>query len=256
MKWFFCLDDNKPTFDLAKVAVVSCLRKTSLTPVCLYCGGDQSQIDWFVSKGVQVIQHKAPVLEEIETYHAKEIGWRAMYMRMDIPLLCPDERCLYTDVDVQFVGDCEGLKDINPKFLGACAQEDPNNFDFFNNGVMYLSGAGMRRSYKKFLAYTKSRLRETRFFDQSAYNEMYGRDFTRLPPEYNWKSYWPDHTAGFGTFGLMERSMPIQIIHYHGPKPWNVYGDHSWWCQWPKAYFTEDHKRRAQEWHDYLAEIG
>lgn len=247
MKWFFCLDQDKQTFDLCKVAVTSCRSATELEPVCLYCGEDHEQVDWLTSRGVQVIRHNAPVLAEIEEFHPSEIGWNSMYMRMDIPQFCGDPFCLYADVDVKFVGDCRSLGELSPKYLCGGPQEDPCNPNYFNNGVMLLNCRGMEATYDRFLAWVRTKLRSERYFDQFAYNDFYRHKFAPLPMEYNWKAYWPDDVAEWET-GVKRRSMPIQIIHYHGPKPWNKLGDKSWWNRWPAAYFNAHHARRAADW--------
>lgn len=254
MKWFFCLDEDKQTFDLCKVAVTSCRANTELSPICLYCGSNPSQVEWLADLGVQVIQHKAPVLAEIEKYHPTEIGWRSMYLRLDIPLICEDEFCLYADVDTKFVGDCEGLNGLKPKYLAGAPQEDPHNLDFFNNGIMLLNCGGMRKTYDRFVDFTRKKLAEDRYFDQFAYNDFYAKKFSPLPIEYNWKSYWSEDRAEWGT-GVSNRTMPIQIIHYHGPKPWNKLGDVSWWAKWPDEYFNEHHARRAADWFEAFQAI-
>jgi hypothetical protein len=51
----FCINDDNPTFDLAKVAVTTCLANTELEPVCLFYSQDQHKLEWLTAKGVKVI---------------------------------------------------------------------------------------------------------------------------------------------------------------------------------------------------------
>jgi hypothetical protein len=248
MNWFFCMDDADDAFRLARVAVATALRNTSLVPNCLYYGDKMSQIDWLESNGVNVIRHSPDSIKKSILGRfwgeSKYVGW---YLRADIPIFCQEDKILYTDIDVVFTGDCQSLHDICPRFLAAAPQEDPMNIDWFNSGVLFLNGPQMAATRNDFIDFSKREMNVRQLSDQAAYNDFYGRRYDLLPIEYNWKAYWGKNEADWET-GYRRRSIPIQIIHFHGPKPWNTSG-------WPDIYFNDFFKERAAEWMDIEASL-
>lgn len=225
MKWFFTLNDDPNFFELAKVAIATAKKNTKLEPVCMYSGNNEVLTSWLTEHGVEVIHHRA-LLEEFVVDLYKNSGRRkldveAFFIRVDMPLYCPSETFLYADADIMFLGDCSDLgTKIVPKVLAAAPQENPWEFeDMFNNGVMLCDGKALKDTYDDFVKFIKDKQQPTWLFEQESYNRFYHHVAEELPLEYNWKSYWGLDQA-FWHNGVAPRKMPIQILHFHGPKPY------------------------------------
>lgn len=227
MKWFFTLNDNPNFFELTKVAVATAKKNTKLEPVCMYSGTDNKLSGWLLDHGVEVINHRASLEKFATTLYKNNLILKteeeiaAFFIRVDMPLYCPCETFLYTDVDVMFLGDCSELgKTIVPKVLAAAPQENPWEFEeMFNNGVMVCNGKALKNTYEDFINFIKKEQREDWLFEQESYNRYYLKSAEPMPLEYNWKAYWETDRA-FWFNGVAPRKIPIQILHFHGPKPY------------------------------------
>lgn len=234
MEWFFTLNDNPVFFELAKVAVITAKRNTQLQPICMYSGNDSEIMKWLDKYGVKTIRHRASLEEfAVNLYQNNKMGKSpqeiaAFFIRVDMPLYCSDETFLYTDVDVMFLGDCVEIgKEINPKIIAAAPQENPWEFEeYFNNGIMVLNGKAMKDTYADFLKFIQENQSADWLFEQDSYNKFYRNVVEFLPLEYNWKSYWEKDRA-FWYNGVAPRQGPIQILHFHGPKPFYKGGGYS-----------------------------
>jgi lipopolysaccharide biosynthesis glycosyltransferase len=227
MKWFFTLNDDHNFFELAKVAIATAKKNTKLEPVCMYSGNNRNLSSWLIDHGVEVIHHRA-TLEEFAVDLYKNNSTKpkehvqAFFIRVDMPLFCPSETFLYADVDIMFLGDCSELgKSIVPKVLAAAPQENPWEFeDMFNNGVMVCNGQALKDTYQDFLTFIRENQKSDWCYEQESYNRFYRKMAEPLPLEYNWKAYWEKDRA-YWYNGVAPRNGPIQILHFHGPKPYD-----------------------------------
>src|SRR5437773_2273196 len=120
MKWFIALNHAGQRFgdyaDLAKVAVHSAQRFTSMEPYCLYDGPDCDLTDWFQRRNVTILRRRfflydrlADVARRRNDPNVLAIGGGA-FLRTELPAIAAeagisDEFVLYTDVDVMFLAE-------------------------------------------------------------------------------------------------------------------------------------------------------
>lgn len=214
MRWYFAIDEHGgagETGTLARLAVLSALAIGGLEPVLLYYGGKTSFTDWMDAQGVRIIESRPPLLEAMRaaqgagTFRPHSIGH---WLRLGIPQVERDhEYVLYTDCDVVFLRPFDWAA-LRPPVLAAAPEGRPDDWRYFNSGVMLLNVPAMRASYQGFEDHVKIRLGRQGFFnydDQIALNEAYGDFWQRLDPLCNWKPYWD----------LNKRAA---ILHLHGPK--------------------------------------
>lgn len=257
MEWFFTLNDDPNFFKLAQVAVVTARKNTKLQPVCMYSGDSPEIMNWLDKYGVKVIRHRASLEEfALDLYRNDKIKKKtevaSYFIRVDMPLYCPDDTFLYADADVMFLGDCAELgTTIRPKVLAAAPQENPWEFEeYFNNGVMVCNGKALKDTYDDFVKFILDNQTPQWLYEQESYNRYYHKMSEELPLEYNWKAYWEKDRA-FWYNGVAPRTRPIQILHFHGPKPYSTEkeGLRNYRNKW-FTYFSG-------LWHEtYLSEFG
>ncbi len=215
MRWYFAIDEAgtaTETGTLAKLAVLSARAIGELEPVLLYYGQRNEFTGWMEAHAVRVVDAGVSFLAEIKAaeaagiYRPHSIGH---WLRLAIPSI-EQERAfaLYTDCDVIFLkaGHWDRLR---PRVFMAGPEFDPAERRYFNAGILLMNVPAMRESYPAFEAHIKTRIASGAMFtydDQIALNEAYEGFWERLPPEANWKPYWPlNHAAS--------------VLHFHGPKP-------------------------------------
>jgi len=215
MKWFFAYaDDNFHHYTkLIKVAVVTAQKNTDLELHCVYDGQPSDITVWLEQQGVSVIYHRSYLDEDIVRVFGKgpSRGGRGAFLRVDIPKILvergfDDEFVLYTDCDVMFMNNVDGLQRIKPEYFACAPEFDPNEWSYVNSGVMLMNLKNLYRTYEGFCSYIRRSMNKEWTWDQTAYNLYYCKKITKLPLEYNWKPYWGD-------------SSDKKIIHFHGPKP-------------------------------------
>jgi hypothetical protein len=122
-----------------------------------------------------------------------------------------DEFVLYTDVDVAFQRPID-LSSVRPSLFACAPQFHPNDWSYFNAGVMLMNIPALRADYDRVLSHVMCRFGEphvTPFHDQEVYNDLYRGKWDRLEPRYNCKPYW-------------EPDPSVAIWHMHGPKLNNI----------------------------------
>ena len=223
MKWFFALNDGAPHFaayaDMVKVAVASARRHTRLEPVFLFDGEANGLTAWCSRNGVTVVSCRWRLLEEYrqvarETGRTKLMDYAAgIFLRLEVPRICAErgwagEPVLYTDCDIMFTGDPEPLfPDLGGRFLAVAPEEDPNDTEAINSGVMLMHVAAMLGMEEAFGDFVRRNLAEcAELTDQFAYRAFYRRGWELLPLALNWKPYWGENPDA-------------RIVHFHGPKP-------------------------------------
>lgn len=214
MKWYFGINEQGTTTDvgeLARLAVISAKRHTSLVPHLLYRGARSAFTEWMEAQGVTVIDVLPRYEAAIE--RAVRAGWypRGMnghWLRTEI---CHIERedpfVLYTDVDILFLKPID-LSGLRPNFFACSPENDQARRDHFNSGVMLMNVPALRTDYGRLRAAIEHRFthgERTPFHDQAIYNEVYRGQWDLLDPIYNWKPYW-------------KANPDAAIFHFHGPK--------------------------------------
>jgi hypothetical protein len=252
LKWVFTVSGrNTPAYDeMAKVAVRSAFRRTSLIPVCVFYGTPDAPLaQWLASEGVRMIFHTAPVwrqrlVDGVKSAQAANLGATASvlfqsvemematFLRIDVSILgFVDEFILYADVDILFL--CEvsvaDFGKVPPRvftigselYPGGISVQDsslgPNNALQLagNAGMMLLNVEGMRRTHARFVEWTFS----AEHIEAGLQFGVYGpadqgalNSFYRGKFEVKpWPLFnWKPH------WGLCRAA---KVVHFHGPKP-------------------------------------
>jgi hypothetical protein len=225
MYWFACVNDNSQMHkDLYLIALKSCKKNTTLTPILIYSGNDNNFLDTINKSNIKIIRHDLLFSNKVN-FNNKTDGWKKIgtgaFLRIDIPQICKkhnikDKFVLYTDTDVLFLKDCvKELKTYEPKYLGVCPETNIDDYKFFNSGVMLINIKNMLQTYNDFTNfieenkydYSKYNIYDT--LDQGALQCFYKDKVDKLPTYFNHKPYW----------GVNKDAV---IIHYHGPKYFNI----------------------------------
>jgi lipopolysaccharide biosynthesis glycosyltransferase len=213
--------------NMAKVAIYSCVTRTSLRPVVLYNSRLDSEIlSWMHDIGVETIKHEVSFADKLRRHYQGKALEFAMgtYMRCDIPLLFPDEeRVLYTDSDVVFKQDpVKNLNfDIKGNALGMSSEIGPVPGGYctsdwmYNSGVMLFNVAWFRENNIDFGSFGEAKGWKFDGFDKTVFsqgliNNMFSSRTYQLPAEFNWRPY-------------QGKNKHQIITHYHMFKPdhWN-----------------------------------
>jgi len=287
--WVFTitLSGDPEYHEMAKVAVVSARKHTSLQPVCVVFGEyrEHQMIQWLKSQGARVIFHEPRwanfMLEATE--NAKRRGYQnsksplyadpeklvATFLRLDISTLgFVDDYVLYTDVDVLFTGnvDLNQFGATLPRYFTMGTEYEGADLTRYsgNMGILLINVREMQRTHAEFIrwVFSAENINNGLFFgdfgpgDQGAMKAFYENKFLlRAWPSFNWKPYW-----GFVHIA--------SIIHFHGPKPRDyaryaadkqeelkrhpIYKDIYKECNMAMKGL----KRIMSLWHSYLEELG
>lgn len=262
MQWFIGINEDCPAFkqyaDMAKVAIHTALTHTSLTPHCIYDGGENGFTRWLERRGVTIIRWQSFLTEDLARLGERRQNpdllraTRGVFLRVELPALQErfglDDRVLYTDCDVMFRGEVvDVLNRSQPAYFAVAVESDRNLPDDMNSGVMWMNLPELARRDAEFRAYLRERIDwlPSVSWDQGAYRTFYRSPeqvplWDALPAELNWKPYWEDYASA-------------KIIHFHGPKPFqrNYIDSH-----WPELKFlTGGHYHELCEvWESLLVE--
>ncbi|MBV9735163.1 MAG: hypothetical protein JO209_04590 [Acidisphaera sp.] len=214
MKWYFALNEAGTSGGIglhARLAVLSALKVGGLEPHLLYYGARNDYIAWMEAQGVRVIDAAPSFLDALEQaaregrHPAHFIGH---WLRTAICLIeRDDDYILYTDCDVLFRRRMN-FAACRPDAIACAPEFKPDNWNYFNSGVMVQNVPRLRRDHPAFQAFIVDALHgpDARdVSDQWAYNHFYRGSWVRLNPLMNWKPYW-----GF--------SADAPLVHFHGPK--------------------------------------
>jgi len=99
-----------------------------------------------------------------------------------------------------------------PAWFAVAPENDPQDWAAMNTGVMVMNVDALLADLPAFQETIRAQLAVSAqsSFDQHAYREHYRGRWERLPVELNWKPYWGRNEAA-------------QIVHFHGPKPFQKY---------------------------------
>jgi hypothetical protein len=264
MQWFLALAEDSPAFkqygDMVKVAVHTALRHTSLRPHFLYDGGENQLTRWLREREIPIIQCLTFLKDEIAGLRCGEhevkirSALRGILLRIELPqlgaLLGLDDRVLYTDCDIFFLGEIAAeLAATNCEYFAVAPEFDREDYYRMNTGVMWMNLPRLRRvdaDFRAFVRHNLPRLQDAAW-DQGAFREFFAQGETaiqwdNLRPELNWKPYWGDYGEA-------------KIIHFHGPKPFQQ--------PYIDSHFTElkyltggCYNELCELWSDLLAEAG
>ena len=228
MQWFLGLAEGSLGFDnyarMAKVAIHTALRHTSLEPHLLYDGGENEFTRWLRAREIPIIPCQSYLEREIANLSCGEreenirLALRGILLRLELPQLGErlqlQNRVLYTDCDVFFRGDVAAeLSNIDCKYFAVAPEFEPHDYRNMNTGVMWMNLSALRNVDADFRAFVRNNLGSLQkvAWDQGAYRQFFsGHDgsflWDKLSPELNWKPYWGDSSGA-------------KIVHFHGPKP-------------------------------------
>jgi hypothetical protein len=230
IKWFFALNQASPSFDhyaeMARVAVHSAQKHTSLVPHFIYDGEENALTDFLRDRGVSIIRCRTFLYDQLGDLAEKtgrpEILWigAGTFLRTELPRLAAesgitDRHVLYTDCDVMFLAEvCDYFGALDPFYFAVGPEVKPDDYRNMNAGVMLMNLHNLAEQdvlFKAHLVRNLATLSESTW-DQEAYKQFYGRAWPakprwdRLKKEYNWKPYWGAASTA-------------RLVHFHGPKP-------------------------------------
>ncbi len=237
MKWYFALTEDSTAFrqyaEMVMVAVHTAGKHTALEPCCIYDGSENDFTAWLEKRGGRIIRHRSFVREALEELGRQKqnphlaAALSGAFSRIELPDLVQetgdDDRVLYTDCDVIFLGEIVPELEANACRQFAVAPESAqDDYVNMNTGVMLMNVKELRKSLPEFREYVAKNLAalEAESWDEAAYRWFYRDDYgplwDRLRPELNWKPYWGENAEA-------------KIIHFHGPKPYQrEYIDSHW----------------------------
>jgi lipopolysaccharide biosynthesis glycosyltransferase len=229
MQLFLALSDGGATFqqyvDMAKVAIHTALKSTSLRPHLLYDGSENEFTAWLRKRDVPVIKCRSSLRDQLANLEICKkdatiaAAVRGVFLRVELPLLAErlglDERVLYIDCDVIFQRDvARDFAEIECEYFAVAGEFTTDDYENMNNGVMWMNLPALAQRTDDFKDYIRKNLvvLQKGLWSQTAYRQFFRTDGVRLwnelPPELNWKPYWGNNPdAG--------------IIHFHGPKPFH-----------------------------------
>ena len=281
MKVVFCVDDNWRYMRLLQVAVRS-LRKVQGADVpclCVYAGDNARILDALEQERVPVARYQ-PVLsrDRIPKAFHTCIGCFLKLELSLLPELADDPYALYCDVDVLFHRNIDALLAARPAYM-AMARENTAPFfhDYeqltytwrgqeyrvpmpfpiwtFSSGVVVFHLERLRKHeyIYNFLEFCAQNMETIGNLDQSMLNYFFGKRIEKLEPEWNRPPYQPDS---------LEKG---RIIHFHGPKPWDVglplwdylRVEHYWdmrdiWL----GYLTPEERAEVEQWSEENRQTG
>jgi lipopolysaccharide biosynthesis glycosyltransferase len=237
MHWYFALTEDSTAFrqyaEMVMVAVHTARKQTTLEPYCIYDGNENDFTAWLEKRGVRLIPHRSFVREALDELGRQKqnphlaAALSGAFSRIELPDIVretgDDERVLYTDCDVIFLGEVVPELEANACRKFAVAPESvQDDYVNMNTGVMLMNVTELRKSLPEFREYVAKNLAalEAESWDEAAYRWFYrdenGPLWDRLRPELNWKPYWGENADA-------------KIIHFHGPKPYQrQYIDSHW----------------------------
>lgn len=221
MKLFLASNEstaNSEKIKMLEVAVKSALKNTNFEVFVIF-DGDKKTLR--LPENVTIIEHRHRCYDVMANSKkcSNEIGGiqtaSSTFLRTEIPFLLEklnftDEFVLYTDYDVVFLpGDYTDLESLKPSVFAAGPESSMSHWSYINAGVMVKNVDFFKKEDSFIIDYINNNFENLHIWDQTMYNNLYLKNLTKLPLEYNWKPYW----------GINENA---KIIHFHGPKPFSI----------------------------------
>jgi len=262
MMWWFCaLTEDSTAFreyaEMVKVAVYTAQKYTSLAPHLIYEGDENEFTRWLAKHGVRVVRHRSRFREGLAELGRKkgnphfEAALSGAFSRVELPEIVArlggPERVLYTDCDVMFTNEVVPELEANRcEYFAVAPESVRDDYLNMNTGVMLMNVTRLRETWPKFRDYIAQHLAELEkeSWDEAAYRWFYrdehGPLWDRLRPELNWKPYWGENPEA-------------QIIHLHGPKPYQRDHIESTWSEL-KPYTGGAFETVVKRWSELLRE--
>jgi len=227
--WFFALGEKTPAgkqyCEMAKVAVHTALKYTSLRPHFIYDGEENFFTRWLRDREIPITFHQSSLAYAFPSVNKSKndiplaAALSGAFLRVDLPAIVSEpgetDRIFYTDCDVIFRDEVTGELDAcGCDYFAVAPEFKIGDYEQMNTGAMLMNIPRLRESLSEFRQFMINEMESLRTdsWDQSAYRRFYrdsagNRLWGGLPPTLNWKPYWGDYSAA-------------KIIHFHGPKPY------------------------------------
>jgi lipopolysaccharide biosynthesis glycosyltransferase len=217
MKLFLATNSLTTKTNNIKMLEVACKSAVQNTDLDVYVIFDGKKEELNLPKEVTIIEHRHRCYDTFLN-SKKNIEHDCMailsgaFLRTEIPFICQqqgfnDEFIFYTDYDVMFnKGDYSDLESVKPMFFAAAPEFTKNDWSYINSGAMIMNIPHFIKQDTFIVDYINNHFETLHVVDQTLYNDLYRGRITRLPLEYNWKTYW----------GVNEQA---KVIHFHGAKP-------------------------------------
>jgi hypothetical protein len=228
MQWFLALNEGCPAFvqyaEMARVAIHTALRCTSLRPHFLYDGGENDFTRWLRDREVSIVKCRTSLFPELVDLGRRKndpnlvTALPGIFLRTELPRLQDslglEDHVLYTDCDVFFRRDpVAQISAVACDYFAVAPEFALEDYENMNTGVMWMNLPGLSRKDDGFKKFIREKINELQSvaWDQGAYRRFFRTEegtalWQKLPPELNWKPYWGDYSNA-------------AIIHFHGPKP-------------------------------------
>ncbi len=210
MMWFTYVNRNGIDCLWPSLQVAVLTKPPTLEGFCLLDANAPAETRWLEAHGVTVVPWAVSFPDALRrNYPDRFHVATGAYLRFEIPTVCEqlgitDRYLLTTDMDVMFAGDVSSLASVRPAYLAAAPQFDPNDWSYFNSGVMVINRQAFAEQLPRLIACIP-KLRAGHGFDQDTLNLHFAGRWHWLPVEYNWKPWW----------GVNPNA---RIVHFHGPK--------------------------------------
>lgn len=223
MKVVFCLNNfGSYTYNLflAKTAIISVKKYTSLQPVVFYNGENTNFINFMKKHGVEHIETVDIIGESLKYQHSSSDFWKkdfnkiinfasGAFLRFEVANYLKDDYCMYADVDVLFT-DSFSIPEKMPEYM-AMSSQDPNEDKGFNSGVILFNLNNFRNLYKDILKHAMAdHSWIENGYDQFMVNKYFKDKIETLDMSYNWRPFFGIHPDP-------------KIIHYELVKPFQVH---------------------------------
>jgi len=222
-KAFFCIADGiyfEEFYGMAIALINSAKMNTQLELYCLYYGTNKIFIEDMKDRGVTTIHPDISYKEHVINSNST-IGiwkspdmWLAAFLRLEVANACKalsieDKYVWYLDTDTFLQHHPVFLENV--PMLAASVEFRKDDWNMYNTGVLQLNLAGMLDTYKDLIDFSiKNNFRVKKsVVDQGILNVFYEGKFTKLPIEYNWKTYWGLNPGAY-------------VVHFHGLKPEDI----------------------------------
>ena len=264
MQWFLGLAEGSLGFEkyaeMAKVAIFTALRHTSLQPHVLYDGGENEFTRWLEEREIPIVRCQSYLADEIAKLKCGEreenirLALRGILLRVELPRLSEQlhmgERILYTDCDIFFRAEVAAdFAEIDCKYFAVAPEFDREDYRAMNTGVMWMNLPALREIDAEFKNYIRQNLNnlQNAAWDQGAYRQFFSTNdgsfsWDKLSPQLNWKPYWGDYAKA-------------KIIHFHGPKPYQQPHIDSHFAEL-KHLTGGAYDELCAQWRELLAEAG
>jgi lipopolysaccharide biosynthesis glycosyltransferase len=220
MKLFLATNSLTTKTDNIKMLEVACKSAVQNTNFDIYVIFDGKKEELNLPKEVTIIEHRHRCYDTfLNSKKNKQHDCMAIasgtFLRTEIPFICQehgftDEYVLYTDYDVLFQkGDYSSLNELKPSCFAAAPESSPDNWNYINAGIMLINVQHFLEEDDYIIKYIDNNFDNLHVWDQTLYNNLYSGRISKLPLEYNWKTYW----------GINQNA---KIIHFHGAKPLTV----------------------------------